>query len=257
MTAWRRDRRLPGAAVLRGLAVPLALFVLWQLAGRQSAADAGRALERAVWIHRTEAGLGLPDEAAWQRMALPHPSLLMTANSYYAVIHVATMAGLLIWVFFRHRQYYRRVRNTVALVTAGCLLMQFIPVAPPRILRHEGFVDVATVHGQSIFGRPIAGIVVNEYAAMPSMHIAWCVLVAAAAARIAGSPWRWLGAVHAAITLVVVVVTANHFWADCIMAVMLVFVGHTAQTGVVAVRRRQARSAGTSDRVTAADPDSG
>ncbi|MGW3664609.1 phosphatase PAP2 family protein [Streptomyces sp. NPDC005141] len=257
MRARRWVGRPPGVAVLREVAVPLALFILWQLAGHQSMTSADRALERAVWIHHAEADFGLPDEVAWQRMALPHASLLMAANSYYAVMHVATMAGLLLWVFFRHREHFRRVRGTVALVTAACLLMQFIPVAPPRILRQDGFVDVAAEHGQSIFGRPVAGLVVNEFAAMPSMHVAWCVLVAAVAARITRSRWRWLAVMHAVVTLVVVVVTANHFWADCVMAVTVVLMGYTAQVSMAAARRRRGRTADSPDKVTAMEPGSG
>ncbi|MET9902948.1 phosphatase PAP2 family protein [Streptomyces sp. NPDC006446] len=257
MTARRWVGQPPGIAVLREVAVPLVLLVLWQVAGHQSMTSADLALERAAWIHHTEAEFGLPDEAAWQRAALPHTSLLMAANSYYAVIHVATMAGLLLWVYVRYREHYRRVRGTVTLVTATCLLMQFIPVAPPRILRQDGFVDVAAEHGQSIFGRPVAGLVVNEFAAMPSMHVAWCVLVAAVAARIASSGWRWLGVIHAAVTLVVVVVTANHFWADCVMAVMVVLMGYTAQASIAAARRRRGRAAASPDQVTAMESGNG
>ncbi len=254
MTARRWDRRRPVVAALIEAAVLLTLFGLWQLAGHQSMTSDHRALDRALWIHRTETGFGLPDEAMVQRTVLPHPRLLATANYYYAVMHVAAMAGMLLWVFLRHRQHYGRVRNTVALVTAVCLLVQFVPVAPPRILPQNGFVDVAAQYGQSIFGRPVAGAVVNEFAAMPSMHVAWCVLVAAAAVRISRSRWRWLGVAHAAVTLAVVVVTANHFWADCVLAVALVLLGYAARRSMAAARRRWRKAAASPGRTTDMEP---
>jgi hypothetical protein len=53
---------------------------------------------------------------------------------------------------------------------------------------------------------------------MPSVHVAWAVIVAVFVWRCAGRGWRWVGVVHAVITVLVVVVTANHWWLDGIVA---------------------------------------
>jgi hypothetical protein len=45
------------------------------------------------------------------------------------------------------------------------------------------------------------------------------VLVAWAVLRLGRGPARWLGVAHAVVTVLVVVATANHFWADGIVAV--------------------------------------
>ncbi|MFF4652519.1 phosphatase PAP2 family protein [Streptomyces sp. NPDC001380] len=231
------------AAVLREAGTLLALFALWQLAGHLSLMGADHALDRARRIHRAELALGLPDEASWQRAVLPYPWLVKAANYYYAVLHFGAMIALLLWVFLRHRRRYAWVRTTVVLVTAACLLVQFVPVAPPRMLPGSGFVDVAVQYGQSVYGGPVGGVVADELSAMPSVHVAWCVLVAVAVVRISRSRWRWLAVLHAAATVAVVVVTANHFWADGIVAVALLLLAYAVQAGAAALLRPRAAGA--------------
>ncbi|MFH9355254.1 phosphatase PAP2 family protein [Kitasatospora sp. NPDC017646] len=215
--------RKPGAsALLREAGTLLALFALWQLVGHLSVMSADHALDRAGWIHRTEQKIGLPDEASWQAAVTPYPVLVRLANYYYATMHFAVMLGVLLWVFLRHRERYAWVRNTVVITTAVCLLVQFVPVAPPRMLPQSGFVDVAAEYGQSVYGGAVGGVVVaDQLSAMPSVHVAWCVLAAVAVVRVSRSPFRWLVVLHPVLTVAVVVVTANHFWADGIVAVTI------------------------------------
>jgi hypothetical protein len=63
------------------------------------------------------------------------------------------------------------------------------------------------------------GFGADQLSAMPSVHVAWAVLIGWSVARIGTGPWRWLGPAHAVVTVLVVVATANHFWADGIVAV--------------------------------------
>lgn len=225
----RRSERAVASEVLRDAATPLWLFALWQATGKRSAAKAGPALRRAAWIRRAESAVGLPDELAWQRRILGRARLVSAANRYYAVMHGATMASMLLWVFVRHRQHYCRVKATVVLVTLACLLVQLVPVAPPRMLTQHGFVDVAAQYGQSIFRTESGNALLNEFSAIPSVHVAWCILVAAVVMQISDSRWKWLGVAHAITTVVVVIVTANHFWADGIAATGLVLLVHAVQ----------------------------
>ncbi|MDH6138004.1 hypothetical protein P3T37_007447 [Kitasatospora sp. MAA4] len=227
-------------AVLREAGTLLALFALWQLVGQLSLMSTDHALDRAEWIHHTELELGLPDEASWQQAVTPYPILVRLANYYYASMHFAAMIALLAWVFVRHRARYAWVRTTVVLVTAACLLIQFIPVAPPRLLPDSGFVDVAAQYGQSVYTEGFGGIRADELSAMPSVHVAWCVLVAVAVVKVARTPWRWLILVHPLLTVAVVVVTANHFWADGLVAVALLLTAYAAQYGWARARGRGA-----------------
>ncbi|MFD7581903.1 phosphatase PAP2 family protein, partial [Kitasatospora sp. NPDC059817] len=232
-----RVRKPSLSALLREAGTLLALFALWQLVGHLSVMSGDHALDRADWIHRTESAIGLPDEASWQAAVTPYPVLVRLANYYYAAMHFAVMLAVLLWVFVRYRERYAWVRNTVVITTAVCLLVQFIPVAPPRMLPQHGFVDVAAEYGQSVYGGAMGGVVVaDQLSAMPSVHVAWCVLAAVAVVRVSRSPLRWVMVLHPVLTVAVVVVTANHFWADGIVAVVILLLAYAAQA-LVARRR--------------------
>ncbi|MFJ2810775.1 phosphatase PAP2 family protein [Kitasatospora sp. NPDC087271] len=235
-----RVRKPSLSALLREAGTLLALFALWQLVGHLSVMSGDHALDRADWIHRTESAIGLPDEASWQAAVTPYPVLVRLANYYYAAMHFAVMLAVLLWVFVRHRERYAWVRNTVVITTAVCLLVQFIPVAPPRMLPQHGFVDVAAEYGQSVYGGAVGGVVVaDQLSAMPSVHVAWCVLAAVAVVRVSRSPLRWAMVLHPVLTVAVVVVTANHFWADGIVALVILLFAYAAQA-LVARRRGRA-----------------
>lgn len=202
------------AAVLRESALIAGLYSVWQLAGQLSLVGTEDAFARARWIERVEQHLRLPSEANMQGLVTGHTGLVQAANLYYATMHFSALFVFLIWLFFRHREEYRPIRRVLALTTFVCLLIQFVPVAPPRLL--PGYTDTAEQYGQSVYG---LGFGADELSAMPSVHVAWAVLIGVAVARVGTGPWRWSGVAHAVLTVLVVVVTANHFWLDGIVAV--------------------------------------
>jgi hypothetical protein len=116
----------------------------------------------------------------------------------------------------------------VALFTGASLLIQFIPVAPPRLLPGTGLVDTAVKYGQSVYSWH-GGFDADELSAMPSVHVGWALIVAFAVITVSRSRWRWLAAGYPVLTLLVVVVTANHFWLDGIVAGLLVAIALAVQ----------------------------
>ena len=104
----------------------------------------------------------------------------------------------------------------LVLLTAGWLAIQLIPVAPPRLLPQLGYVDTAARYGQSVYN--ISGISVDQLSAMPSVHVGWALLVGWAVITVSRSRYRWWVLIHPALTVFVVVATANHFWLDGIVA---------------------------------------
>ena len=189
------------------------LYAMWQLAGEWSVAGAAGAFRRAHTIMRVEQDVGMPSEHDVQHLVLGHRLLVEAANLYYATMHFTTMLVFLVWLFVRHRDRYRPVRATLAWTTLACLVIQLMPVAPPRLL--PGFVDTGLTYNQSVYDR---GLEVDQLSAMPSVHVAWAMLVGWYAVRVTRSRWRWLAALHAAVTAFVVVATANHWWLDGIVA---------------------------------------
>lgn len=214
-------------AFARETAVIGFLYGLWQLAGSLSVAGTAGALQRSKWIEGFEHDLGLPSERSVQHVVLHARLVVEGANLYYATMHMTGMLIFLLWLFVRHREAYRPVRQVMAWTTLGCLLVQLMPVAPPRML--PGVVDTGLLYGQSVYSN---GLPIDQLSAMPSVHVAWAALVGYYVWRISPSRWRWLGPAHAVITVFVVVVTGNHWWLDGIVAVAILVVCAWSVCGV-------------------------
>ena len=214
------------------------LYGLWQLCGRLSVKGTGSALRRAHWIEHFEHDIFLPSERSAQHLILGHRLVVETANLYYATMHFTMLFVFLIWLFVRHRDQYRRIRTTLALTTLACLLVQLIPVAPPRML--TGYVDTAMLYHQSVYS---TGVPADQLSAMPSVHVAWAVLIGYYVVRVSPSRWRWIAPVHSVLTIFIVAATANHWWLDGIVAVSLLCLCAWLNAGVRAAVRRRTSSA--------------
>ncbi|HUY45296.1 MAG TPA: phosphatase PAP2 family protein [Streptosporangiaceae bacterium] len=235
----RRPKLVTAAGFAQQAAVLLALFALWQFAGSFALLRPDGAVHRAQSIWHAERVVHLPSEAGIQRVFLSHPLIVEALNLYYAGLHFAVVIGCLVWVYAWHRRQYPQVRTTLVLFTAGALLIQFIPVAPPRMLPGDGMVDTAARYGQSVYGS-VAGFNADQLSAMPSVHIGWALLAALVVVQVSRSRWRWLALAYPAVTLLAVVVTANHFWLDGIAAALLLALALAAQRAARAGRRRLA-----------------
>ena len=223
----RRVRRSWAAVIgtfAKEAAIILGLYAFWQKGSDWAVTRSSGAVGNALWVHHAEHVIRLPDEAAWQRWVLPHPLLVQSLNFFYAVVHVPALVVFLTWMFVRHRDRYPRWRNIGAFMTGVCLLIQMIPVAPPRLLPSLGFVDTAVRYKQSVYGT--GGLkIAPQLAAMPSVHVAWAVLIATAVIACSTSRWRWWILLHPAVTTFAVVTTANHWWLDGLVAAALLPIG--------------------------------
>jgi hypothetical protein len=139
------------------------------------------------------------------------------ANVFYAYAHLNGMAIFVVWLWWRHRDVYPRARTVIIVSTLACLVVQSVPVAPPRLLPEFGFVDTALRDGSSVYG-PFGSGMANQLAAMPSVHVGWAVIVGWYIWWAAPRRWRWIGPLHSVLTVLVVVVTANHWWLDGVVA---------------------------------------
>lgn len=230
----QRVARFVSTAALES-ALVCALFALWQLANAAThhAHAGGIAHGRALW--RLERTLHLPSETWFQHLVIGHPWLVRASNYYYATAHLTGMVIFLVWLWLRHRDRYPRWRNVVALFTGMALLIEMIPVAPPRLIGNTGLVDTAMVYGQSVYA--FAGDLADQYAALPSIHVGWALLIGVAMVRCGGRMAATVGVTHAALTVAVVVLTANHYWLDGATAAAVLAVALAAEKARVRVAR--------------------
>jgi hypothetical protein len=200
-----------------------ALLLLYQASRLLGGRDPGPALDNTHALVAVEQALLLPAEQGVQAVLLGSDAAVRLANAFYAGAHLPVTAGVLLWLLLRRPAVYRRARTALVQATTVALgVYLLLPVAPPRML--PGFVDTGAAYGQSVYGGAGGAALANEYAAVPSLHVGWAVLVALAAISAATSRWRWLWLLHPLTTVVVVVATANHFWLDAVAGALLLTV---------------------------------
>jgi len=225
----------------RETAVVLGLYALWQYAGTLALLHVDGAINRGHWIYDFEHRWHLPSELTVQHAVLHSSTLVQALNVFYATMHFPGMIAFLIWMFVRHRDRYPQVRNTMVLVTAAALAIQLVPVAPPRLTPGLGFVDTPMLYGQSVYAR-VGAPGPDQLSALPSVHVAWALLVALGVVVFAKSRWRWLIVAHPFLTILAVVATANHWWLDGIVAAQLIglaiVVERLLHAGLVKLRTR-------------------
>jgi PAP2 superfamily len=200
-----------------------ALWIAYTLGRALAGRHVGSAYGHATQVWRLERDLRLPDEARVQAWALDRTWLIQAANDYYKYEHWIALAIVTCWLLAFRPEHYPWFRRTLVLLTGLALVGHFAyPLMPPRMRPDFGLVDTGVRFGQSVYGADHANHgLLNQYAAMPSMHVGWATLFAVTVVVVARTPWRWLAVVYPAVTTWVVVATGNHYWLDGVVGVLL------------------------------------
>jgi hypothetical protein len=233
---WRSTRFVAAASFEIGFVC--ALFALWQIANALTRGHTTGGLDRGRAIWHAERVLHLPNERSVQDLILGHPTIVRAANYYYDTMHLTLMVVFLVWLWLRHRDRYPFFRNMIVAFTGMSLLIQMVAVAPPRLIGGTGLVDTAALYGQSVYA-VIGSNIADQYAAMPSIHVGWAVLISFAVVTCSPSRWRWLAIVHGVLTVFVVIATANHYWLDGIAACALLVIAWFMASAVERLRGRR------------------
>lgn len=182
-----------------------------------------------------ERDLGLLFEPSLHGWAAAHPPLITLGAIGYVVLHIPVLLALLIWVGMRRPGAFAFLRNAVVatqgIAVAGYLLW---PTAPPRMLPGLGYGPAAAVAGQHGLER----LAMSPYAAMPSGHAAFALLVGGSVAALAARPWvRVAGVLWPALILGEILATGNHLWLDAVGGAVAVTAG-LAVAGALTRRSR-------------------
>ena len=151
---------------------------------------------------------------------------------YYATMHFIVTIAVMVWLFGRRPQLYRGARTVLFVTTlTGLLGFYLYPLAPPRLLPQYDYIDTLTkFHTWGSLADPKVAQHSNQFAAMPSLHIAWATWCGIAIFVCARRTWvRWLGLCHPLFTFVVIVGTANHFIIDAVGGLIVLGVGFVVQ----------------------------
>jgi hypothetical protein len=210
----------------------LAFYLVYSAIRNANGSHPAGAFKHAKEIISLEHHLGIFHEATIQKWALHFKPLIITANYLYGSLHFVVTIGVGIWLFRKQSEDYPRFRNTLA-VTTGLALIGFslYPLMPPRLLHLEhlniGFVDTLQKYPTIwSFDSGPAARVSNQYAAMPSVHIAWATWCALAMVpRLKSTGAKILAASYPFVTLVVIVITANHYVIDAVGGLVILGIG--------------------------------
>ncbi|WP_024287931.1 phosphatase PAP2 family protein [Cellulomonas sp. KRMCY2] len=209
------------------------VYLLYSVVRNAAPSRVARAVQNAHDILDLERLLGLDVEHSLNTMTTAIPAIAVPANVYYGTLHFAVTGAVLVWVYVSRPHAYRKARGVLLVMTLLALVGYWLyPLAPPRLTPGEGYVD--TMRTLGIWGVAPSDLVVsasNQYAAMPSMHIGWSLWSGLVLVRHTARPvLRVLGALYPAVTLLVVVVTGNHYVLDAVGAVIVLVVA----VGIVA-----------------------
>ena len=237
--------------LLRETLLLTSLFLVYRFGRALIAGHVSAAMINAGEVWEVERLLRFPNELVLQQWALRWPDLIEAANWYYVGVHFPLTALFLAWGYLRRPpSEYRWARRLIITMTGLALLIHTaMPLAPPRMMSRLGFVDTMATIGPSAYDGS-AATVANQFAAMPSLHVGWALLLSVVVIRTTKVRWRWLTLAHPAITTLVVVVTANHYWLDALVAAALLAVtlainprpkppSHEHDTGLTIVPRQR------------------
>jgi membrane-associated phospholipid phosphatase len=241
---WRQTGRwLPNGWLdaLRQIALFGGAYYLYRIVRGFVDGQATLAFENARALVNFERDLGLFFEPGLQSWAQTQEWIVTAANWMYVNSHFVVTTTFLIWLYIARNHAYYYVRN-MFMVAMGLALVGYLayPTAPPRFMPEWGFSDtVAAWAGET--AESSANVLYNPFAAVPSMHVAFALMVAIPALiLVRRTALKLLWAVYPVVVTFVVMVTANHFWMDAALGAMVAALSAWAATAAFARARPEA-----------------
>ncbi len=155
-------------------------------------------------------------EPSLQAFFLPAQAVVDIANQIYLNAQFSVALGFLVWLYLFRNQSYNFVRN-MFIVSMGLALIGYTlyPTAPPRMFPEFGFVDTINDFSNVNHDSTLAKVFINPYAAVPSMHCAFAMMIGGSGFMVCRHWWSkawWVS--WPLLVSWVTIVTANHYWVD-------------------------------------------
>lgn len=207
------------------LLVALAVLFYFGVRGLTESA-AGIAIEHGNDVLAFEQRIGIAFSPEFQATITDIPFLANLGNWVYIWGHWPVIVATLVWLHERHRYHYLLLRNAMFISGAiGLIIFMLYPVAPPRLI-DAGYIDTVTSWSTSyrVLQPPS---LVNKYAAIPSLHVGWNLLVAIELWRASRSAFaRSIALIGPLLMPLSVIVTANHYVLDGVAGALVAAVGY-------------------------------
>ena len=209
--------------LLRQVSLFAAAYLAYRLVRGLVAGDATAAFQHARELIGIERTLHLFIEPSVQAWASGSHFVMVVASWLYVNAQTTVTITALLYFYVRHNRSFYFIRNMFMIAMAIALVGYIVfPTAPPRLMPEWGFIDsvsdVTSVHLR--VGGSMSGLF-NPYAAVPSMHVAFALMIAWPLSRLARHRvigMLWL--LYPLLITFVIVVTANHFIADAVLGAL-------------------------------------
>jgi hypothetical protein len=181
------------------------------------------AFENARSIASLERSVGLLFEPDFQEWLIGKRVLVDFVNFMYVNSHFLITTAFLVWLYLRHNDRFYFVRN-MFMVAMGLALIGYLafPTAPPRFLPELGFVDTISYYADVRHDSAFVALFFNPYAAVPSMHVAFSLMIAGPAIAVARRKVvKALWVLYPPLVTAVVIGTGNHWWFDAAVGALV------------------------------------
>ena len=184
------------------------------------------AFANAYRIVELEQKIGIFEELALQTLLLPNEAVMHAFNFFYFYGLWPLLGPTAIWLYIKRPHVYQLTRN--AFLISGFIAVCFylaLPTAPPRLIG-MGFIDTVAALSSSFAPtyKSIPGV--NQFAALPSMHVGWNFLIAISLfLALTGVRGRTLVLLLPAIMFTSTVVTGNHYFLDGLLGMLVASTG--------------------------------
>jgi len=174
-------------------------------------------------VLRLEEALAIDFESFIQQVIgrISHSAVIITTY-FYAVGMWVGLIAIAIFVFVKNRNAYIDLRRTFVIsMIFGAIVFALFPLAPPRFMPGLGMTDTVTLLGLDPAPSSDSTISYNRFAAMPSLHYAWALLVMIGTFKVGGAWLKVSGFVYQALMFIAIIATANHYVLDAVAGAIL------------------------------------
>lgn len=217
-------RFLPGGWADLGRQVLLfcGAYFLYRIVRGLADGRAAAAFDNARALIDVERALGLFVEPAVHAWASGRSWLIDFASWMYVNSHFTITVATLAYIYLYRNASFYWIRN-MFMTAMGIALVAYalFPTAPPRFMPEWGFTDSVADFTGVASDSASADLLFNPFAAVPSMHVAFALMLAAPMSRMVRRRWaRWLWLAYPVLVTFVVVATANHWWLDALLGAL-------------------------------------